>query len=1292
MYHGNQEYYALKRRLIDDTKKNLNKKPIVSSAPSATSIANINYTDVKQNINTCEYNVFINGLVYVYEWCDDDNDIFGYGCNMRGESCLLKVHIKPRLFVASPNVLLLQHIVNVYGGYTIKTYDIQYDGNNFAAFDLMWNHDLSHSKCWLVAIEADTVTKINQLYYTFRNNENAYKYALVTHYYDSTKQIMFELLIRNVARQKQINNTIKNDDIDYTIPQTFDLWFDCKLNVYEKMPKHKIPIITFDIETVSDDPHRVPTGDDPYDILYSVSIHHVHTNILYSLIYLPLFEKDVKTITDYVTSDGYDVVPEKSVNYSNASNIVECFNNERHLLKRTMELLTIEPKLHMLIGYNSLGYDMKYLLMRCVFFNISTNRFIWREGYCFGNSQFHIDLFRIILMRYRYKSYTLNDVSGELLKESKTGVSAVALRYSFFRMYKHQRYFTHDECSEKMPSVRDTLHYNNADTLLVSKLENRTQAIEFLLNYAQRCQVPMSTLMTSYNKMQYKLWNECLIIGLNMKLFMGQFKSSIAPIICPFRSAVNYNDFIELRIDLTDNLNGSEQIESAPLPEMPGKTPISAAATAAAASNRRYITIKKKAKFPGGANFCLGEYNCDSVQMYDYVTAYPLLMDRKNISDETTTILPANVLVEMYPYIMNPHEYQCFDYLTHHGRTHSETIILYYQYIYNNLYCGGQFEFTLEELKKRVSAPVIVIWSGRRGIISAIIAKFNDIRATTKIKRNILKAALETVSNKLEIANNEAFMEAEMEVYAAAASTTETSENDITNNSNNLTFDSIYGNDDTDAFDMLFDDENSSSSNSNNNDSTTMMDVSITNHKPHNENGDSNCDINDNGNDGEDNDDNDDDDAFGDYCFGDDDDDDKIDNVAAAVAVVDDSPLEMPLSQNDKSKQNSDTIISNNNKIIYNPYNFKFVNRYVYVDTKKSCIIDDDELDKSMDKIKILRDIQNEIDYEYKATSNTYDLLKSTVASIYGCIGQMIPVVAASITCITRTTLLQSARFCKSLGNEILYIDTDSIMMPTKCADLSAKLNEMYPYMEMEMKTTPTAMFVKRKTYYKWEDGKLKYGQNVNGPSAWRDFVIFVYNYTQIHTNDDIHKMFYDFFMKTYEKLHGYSKVTPEFLKHFTHTIKLKSEYKTATVAYKFQQYLAIKYPEIAGAHKHTIYYHFDSTSVLIPQLRPEIEIKTIQDLQYVNLFKFYQNMFTTIFNLVKFRIKTNNQPYNITISSKYVQLQMLSAFLDAYKQTFAHLMLDMPMIKATDEENYIDNPEINEILFDDHHEKNKNE
>ena len=60
-----------------------------------------------------------------------------------------------------------------------------------------------------------------------------------------------------------------------------------------------------------------------------------------------------------------------------------------------------------------------------------------------------------------------------------------------------------------------------------------------------------------------------------------------------------------------------------------------------------------------------------------------------------------------------------------------------------------------------------------------------------------------------------------------------------------------------------------------------------------------------------------------------------------------------------------------------------------------------------------------------------------------------------------------------------------------------------------------------------------------------------------------------------------------------------------------------------------------------------ELRRLKLEKLRQVNLFKYYYNMFKTIFNIVNFHIKRNNEPYNIMLNDSNVRFIMLPAYED---------------------------------------------
>lgn len=1097
--------------------------------------------------------------LFVTEWFDDGTNIVGVGCTRHrgGETAKLTLDVKPGLFLVSGDVQVLRTVAALLGFPNVIEYTgIRYEANNFNLYDIMCDPQRA-SDAQLVKIETPTFLEAVILYHRLKRDPKAYRYASVTHYWDATKQVLFELIVR---RHHQSH--------DYAVPKLTYRWFNSALQVV-RLPEPKLPVITFDIETVSTDPDRVPTGEDVNDVLFTASVHHVDKHTVYTLVYLPVVNRTPQSLKEEMLRlDSYP-------DYGTETNVLEVFTSEVDLLRRTMDLLHLNGRHHYLVGYNSLSYDIKYLLVRCHFYGLHTDRFVWKDGYTFGFDQIHVDMFRIALMRYTYKAYTLSNVSKQLLKDDKVDVDAVALRYTFHRMRKRQRLYAHDDpegVKNKWPSLRDTLHYNNYDTLLVSKLIERTRAIDYLVGYAHECRVPLYSMNTNYNKMQYKVLNECLVLGLGQRKFLSTFKTSTADMVIPLpdlsQPTIIDTDLVSRPHDyvmVSQNLD--TLITNKPAATTPQQHPYGQ---------------KPKNKYPGGANFCLGEHNVSNVQSYDYRIAYPLLIDRKNLSDETADVMPADKLVFMFDYIFNRHQYTVYDYMTHVGDTKSETKILYYQYLYCGTYCGGQFPFTKCELQRRGTAPVIIVWHGRRGVMSDIITVFNDNRENTKNKRKTLDGVLAKVEATLQEFT-------ELEEY--------------TNTHNNET--TVVESTPPDGGDFGFDD------------------------------GDFGCDENYDAvaNCAED-----------DGDFGDDDGDFVCDETNNEP-----TPPPPPQPQTNTAAT---------------PEKFRFENDIIQVFGNGLCFIDETALRRTERPVAVLKQLLHDVGMERDECESSYRLQKSRVASIYGCIGSLKPRLAALITCMIRTTLLQSGRYLiEHHGCTVYYCDTDSLFIVNPSGeDMSATLNQMYPHTEIEMKLIERCMFVQTKIYYYWSDGKIKYGHNTNGPRAWHDMVEHFVNLTTITTVGDVYRAFADFFASVYRHiLDDTAGPGLDGLLRVTQDIKVKSNYKTMTPANELKIYLSANYPASAGAFRQNVYYYQQPQDVTKTVYRPSIELVKVdataspeelrrlklERLRRVNLFKYYYNMFKTIFNIVKFHIKRNNEPYNVTLNDGNVRFIMLRAYLD---------------------------------------------
>lgn len=1185
--------------------------------------------ETKNKLSRLFENKDIYSPVYIVEWTDDGTNIVGIGC--RDDLQTVKITfddvIKPSLFVVTkrPNTLqcvvqsIVEHDVNI-----IVYHDILYKSNDFELFDTFIdvnNECMELSK--LAKIELHSMREVMQVFSKLKYDNKSFKYGAVLEYWDASKQILFELIVRRAEQQKreyyEKNGKNCNEPWIYKhseVPKITHRWFLPDLRIVS-MPKPDLPIISFDIETVSIYPDRVPYGTNQYDELFSVSIHYTHTRTMYSLIYIPIPDKTTKDLyEELIKLDHYP-------KYDNNGelNIIEVYNDERSLLKRTMKLLHLNNTMHYLIGYNSLNYDIKYLLTRCQYYNIDVDRFIWRDGFCCEFSQIHIDLFIIARIRYNLKRYTLRCLSQEILKDDKTDVNAVALRYTFHIMRKYKKLFSHCEWTNrfKKPSVYDTILYNNQDTFLVSQLEEKTKAIDFYGKVAHSCRTSTFTLNTNCNSMKFRTTNTEIIVGLSNGNFLTLLKTGRQDITIPFFNPMLPLNTIDYRIhsqysDTLLNVTTATTVKDSNSTKTSVYTINDGLNSNSACGVVGNDNPFGKISFPGGANYCWKEDIQLNIESCDYRTAYSLLIDRKNLSDETVEIVQASILAKFYPFIREPYYYTTYDYMTHAGDTKPSTKIIYHQYIYEGLYCGGEFPFTLDELKKREDSPVIIIWNKRRGVLADIISTFNVHREETKNTYKLLNGITTQIEEEksiiLEIENLRQIQLLEQQQQGTQnkedVNCEITEDDEFEENENNNDDD-----DDDDEFEecekLNLDDDNDNNDSNNNN-----------------------CD--------------DDDDEF---------------------------------ESNEITEDNDTTIIEENTN---NPTNgnekmFDFENEFIQVYKNGTCIINRELLLAQDKPLEILDTILKRVNILYNEYESSYRLQKVIVSSIYGCLSARKPRLGGAITCMIRSVALLSAQYLWSTyGIETHYMDTDSFLITNPNGiDVCTILNNKYPETELESKMINRCLFVQKKIYYYWYDDHFRFTQHVNGPPIWRDVVDFFAKNTNIHDDDDIYNLFRLAFSMMYDRVNDETTMSEmkkkkktnktttttstyeENFNLFAQTIIVKSEeYKMISPPAEYKNFVTRHHPDIANNRKHEVFYLMDQRDVTKTILRP---ISTLKHMKDVNLFKFIFNVYKTIFNIIKFSIRENTKPHFIVVNEDIIKMLMLRAYLDVYVTRFSEFI-----------------------------------
>jgi len=1199
---------------------------------------------------------------FVFEWFHNSITLIGVGVsyNDPNSTVRLTLNVRPGLFVLSGDVPTLRTVSGLYNYGKVRVYPFaKYSSNNFILTDAMLNPEsIFNASNVLCKIETPSFLESVILHRKFvKDNDIKYKFAAVTHYWDATKQVMFELICKRMLASPE----------DYEVPKIIHRWFDHRLQPY-KLPKPEIPMITFDIETVSTDPHRVPTGEDINDVLYTTAIHHADLKTIYTFVYLPIENRSNQDLQNEMLE------LDKYYKYPGETNIVEVFNTELDLLKRTMEMLRfpfnnkskdtpykfqVRRRLHYLIGYNSLKYDIKYLLMRCQFYGICEGEFVYNNGYSFGLDQIHIDLFCIARLRYKLSKYTLNNLCATILKDKKVDVDAVALRFSFLHMKTTQKLYKHGDkymVDNKMPSVRDTLHYNNRDTMLVTELVRKTDTLTYVMDYAHVSRIPMTSINVNYDKIKYRLLNRCEVTAMEKRMFLTILKSSRQVLVLPIKygncdsvpvtDAIVADDYMYTERDNESLLGG------------------------------RVLPGGKKRNYPGGINYCNGEYDVPDIQEYDYRIAYPMLMDRLNMSDETCAIMTARDLSLLFPFVKNKHQYRVFDYVTHIGNTKTSTRILIHSYIYNGKCPGKEFKFTYDELTQRGMSPVIVIWSAPmvyRGIISEIIRSISQYRELVKSKRNALNDSLEIIDMEIQ-ADVEITLEMDgKEENNDNEKPTENKDGDDYTESNNLNHNIVpvesksgydsenYGmgpigsEDDSDL-------ENYGMEPIGSEDDSDPENYGIEPIGLEDDIDPENCDLK----------------------PIDSEDDKDSDNGVMTCRKSDGEntgsdqkydPIDLDSTTNKKKYEMETTnkqqlCVTNEPKLpLEKCVLYGFNSKYIIECLDGTVVTNIPKELNVTERLEILYDIKKLVQLEHEAMDSLYLALKPIAASVYGVIGRIKPEMAASITCIIRTTLLREARLAVTLGRTVYYCDTDCIHMNRGDGrDLSSKFNELFPYTELEKKEKGRCMYVTTKVYYTWPDTNIKYGANVNGPPSWRYMVEFFEKRLNVTNTVDVLNAFRDFYKSIYDRILNDGVEDFSGFQWLTQDIKITTRESTL----ELKRYLSQYYKSMSGAFRQNVFYYQQKIDVTKTVYRPSIEIcssenetfdnksqsikeRKIARLRNMNLFKYFFISFKTVYNLLNFHIKKNNAPYNVTLNETHTRYLMLCGYYEAYNEVFSN-------------------------------------
>jgi len=1262
------------------------------------------------------------------------------GCGIGSKDGLAKYMItncRPGLYVCSWQLSSLRAIASIYG-YSVETYEHlgPFVTNNFTVFDALHafrdcsvittnsgigddndNNDDDNDDddnnvkferpatlCKIITPTFEASQELHKVL-RFQYIDRVKEYAAIPFYWDISRFMLYELRVKRSLYSGGCNNSDTNDHF-------IKVWLNGSLetpNTEVMRTFHvdtNMPYVTFDVETSSNDPYRVPTGEDVDDILVTAAVYHQHTQTMYSLVYLPIkqnefykCEQELRTANNGGSSSGGGGDNNNTVDDSGGcarqlldsdnSNKpyhvqLEYFFNERDILTRTVQLLEVPHRYHYLVGYNSANYDIKYLLTRCVFYGLTSlvERFVYKHCYAYGVAQIHIDMFRVALMRYDLKDYKLSTVAQSLLATNKDDVNAVDIRYTFAGMREAGCVPDYSDAGmaflarHSWPCMRDIINYNEKDTLLVFDIALSTSLERYLDEYALDSGIAISSINENYKRVKYPLICWCERILLRVNAMLSHFKEStrqlkipVARYVCdptvPNTTRLEY-DYRCVKYDST-TLLGMRQVQH---------------------SNKR--------RYPGGVNYCYGAFVVNNVVEYDYVQAYLHVIDKLNLSDETCAVVKASVLRALLAAhsprrraLLARHKFRVFDYRTHNGDNKVETRILMHQFIEENVNCGSEFDLADdEELARRGDEPVILILCDRQGVLSQAVKTLVDNRKNVKEQRNMLESFLPFIADeRLKLLHQ--LVEEQGEAEEAEE---EEAEGDTTNTDDNVNYN------DNGEFSDYMDTCGVGMLEALNN-SDDFTDVAISSlcedlsPPPR-------------------------DDMAASPLY-----DEAVASPLYDEAVA--SPLhdeasKSPLMHNNSFGSQYDTCGNKNDDctdthqsrgsaevataatnsitaaaVVSSTYSFE--NEYVSVHSTKLRIAMPSSWDTKR-RIEFLDATRHNINIEIANYTNRYTRLKTITLSVYGIVGSLSTELAAIITAIPRMTLIQQAQLLANKGRRVYYLDTDCIHTDGEGVNESQELNSRFSYAQLSKKNLGVCIYQCCKTYYCYMAGAIKYGANRRGPAAWRYMIEFFDKRARdIAYIDEVRACCRDFFVGVYERVHEKCCTTGSLESGFeflTREIKLTTNAPTVV----FRDYLLANYPEMASTLRQRVFLIFDHENITSLIFRPAVQLFSSNDhtlehdgyfytstgssggsnddkftnlvkvrLLNVNLFKFFLPVITTCYNIVFSYCRENNQPFHVILHPRHFNIMLISGFLDAMRTMIERWRIDNSLVPLPD-------------------------
>lgn len=254
--------------------------------------------------------------------------------------------------------------------------------------------------------------------------------------------VTFELYRLRGNTWSNLYHHITNNKLEIVKP------FDIDLN---------LRLLSLDIETVSDNPQRVPMGTRNSDCLFSIWFSW-NDGISFGFFYIPTFECLKKNITDSIIF----------------------YNNEKKMIEDIIDYLCFQKEEYILLTYNGINYDIPFIISRAYYFNCyNLDKIKYNEGIISFGELGHIDLYLVICNKHN-KDLIKKDLDSVAkhfkCSKTKTGLNSKYLRYIFDYMCNNA--FDFEDLNFKIitryitTTIQDMADYNETDTKLALELES----------------------------------------------------------------------------------------------------------------------------------------------------------------------------------------------------------------------------------------------------------------------------------------------------------------------------------------------------------------------------------------------------------------------------------------------------------------------------------------------------------------------------------------------------------------------------------------------------------------------------------------------------------------------------------------------------------------------------------------------------------------------------------------------------------------------------------------------------